>query len=394
MRRCERFLEVSEADEALLISAARDSRPVSGLTHNYYRYPARFSPAFARATIEAFTRPGDLILDPHVGGGTTLVEALASARHAIGVDISPLAEFVSTVKTTLFSDSELRRLERWARRLPAEIDMRKSSSRFSEYADGGYYRHLDEASRWRLRKAIEQGIASSKRLRSERLESFARCAILRTAQWALDGRKHLPSVSEFREKLSQSTTEMVMSAVELRNMIQTQGGNPWTRIFHRSAAGLETDVRICSLGSPRLVLTSPPYPGVHVLYHRWQVGGGKEAPAPFWIANKLDGSGASYYTMGDRKHAGLATYFANIKSTMSSVAAVADERTIIVQMIAFSDVSRQLDQYLMTMEKAGLHEVFLPSLQGERDGRLWRSVPNRRWYSDQRARHRARTRSY
>src|SRR5262249_8428730 len=37
-----------------------------------------------------------------------------------------------------------------------------------------------------------------------------------------------------------------------------------------------------------------------------------------------------------------------------------------------------------TMEEAGLREVLLPALQGERDGRLWRSVPSRRWYSDQR----------
>ena len=57
--------------------------------------------------------------------------------------------------------------------------------------------------------------------------------------------------------------------------------------------------------APRLVLTSPPYPGVHVLYHRWQVDGRKEAPLPFMIANKLDGAGLSYYTMGDRKYPGL-----------------------------------------------------------------------------------------
>jgi hypothetical protein len=36
------------------------------------------------------------------------------------------------------------------------------------------------------------------------------------------------------------------------------------------------------------------------------------------------------------------------------------------------------------MEEAGLQEYFLPLLKGERDGRLWRSVPSRRWYSDQR----------
>jgi hypothetical protein len=88
--------------------------------------------------------------------------------------------------------------------------------------------------------------------------------------------------------------------------------------------------------------------------------------------------------MGDRKHPGLKTYFENIRATMSSIAALANEQTTVVQMVAFSNPSWQLDRYLQTMEKAGLTEFFLPTLQGEADGRLWRSVPNRRWYSDQR----------
>ena len=41
-----------------------------------------------------------------------------------------------------------------------------------------------------------------------------------------------------------------------------------------------------------------------MLYHRWQVDGRKEAPLPFMIANKLDGAGSSFYTMGDRKYPG------------------------------------------------------------------------------------------
>lgn len=53
MNGCSQFVEIAGDFEASLIDAARDSRPVSGLTHNYYRYPARFSPAFAHAAIEA-----------------------------------------------------------------------------------------------------------------------------------------------------------------------------------------------------------------------------------------------------------------------------------------------------------------------------------------------------
>src|ERR1700728_4855826 len=149
-------VELPRRLQELLVAGARDSEPIRGLTHGYYKYPARFSPAFVRATIEAFTKPADLVLDNHVGGGTTLVEALALGRDAIGVDISALAGFVSTVKTTVLNDRELERLEEWAKRLVDVIHVRKSSHSLRAYDALGYYRHLNHPSRWRLRKAIEQ----------------------------------------------------------------------------------------------------------------------------------------------------------------------------------------------------------------------------------------------
>ena len=142
-----------EAAQCALIEAARNPEPVRGLTHCFYKYPARFSPIFARTAIEVFTEPGDLVVDPHVGGGTTLIEALASGRNGVGIDISALAEFVSRVKTTVMSPRELEHLSAWARRLPNVIDIHKPSVEFTEYADLGYYKHLKHRSRWRLRKA-------------------------------------------------------------------------------------------------------------------------------------------------------------------------------------------------------------------------------------------------
>jgi len=75
------MLRLPLAAETALVAGARDPQPVRGLTHGFYKYPARFSPSFARAAIEIFTQPGDLVLDNHVGGGTTLVEALALGRR-------------------------------------------------------------------------------------------------------------------------------------------------------------------------------------------------------------------------------------------------------------------------------------------------------------------------
>jgi len=377
-----RNLDLSDEAQAALVAAARDCAPVRGLTHGYYKYPARFSPVFAGAAINAFTQPGDLVLDPHVGGGTTLVEAIARGRECIGVDISSLAEFVTNVKCTVYSEAELETLERWGRRIASAVDIHKPSTPLADYEQLGYYKHLNHPSRWRFRKAIEQSIAAAIKLDTPRMEAFGRCVVLRSAQWALDGRSKRATIEDFRRTLEETADDMVNGARNLRRSVRNHGPQQSVTVLRRSAIGVEealTDMR-----APRLVVTSPPYPGVHVLYHRWQVDGRKEAPLPFMIANKLDGAGLSYYTMGDRKYPGLKTYFDNIKGSMSSVAALADRDTIVVQMVAFSAPEWQLPRYLETVEEAGLTEFRLPVLEGEADGRLWRSVPGRRWYSAQR----------
>jgi hypothetical protein len=240
------------------------------------------------------------------------------------------------------------------------------------------------STRWRLRKVIDQALSRAINLGSPRLEAFGRCVVLRTAQWALDGRKKPATLDEFRSRIEYTAREMLAGARALRAAALANKLRSNIKLMRRSAAGLENDHRIQNLGPPRLVLTSPPYPGVHVLYHRWQVDGRKEAPLPSVIANKLDGFGGSYYTMGDRRYPELKTYFENVHATMSSIAALAGRDTIVAQMVAFSEPSWQLERYLETMEEAGLVECFLLALKGQRDGRLWRSVPGRRWYSDQR----------
>lgn len=49
-------------------------------------HPARMLPAIAAHAIAAYTQPGDLVLDPMAGIGTTLVEAVHAGRDAIGVE--------------------------------------------------------------------------------------------------------------------------------------------------------------------------------------------------------------------------------------------------------------------------------------------------------------------
>lgn len=70
------------------------------LTHNIHRYSGKFIPQIAARAISLLSAPGELVLDPYCGSGTTLVEAAILGRRAIGVDLSPLAALIARTKIT------------------------------------------------------------------------------------------------------------------------------------------------------------------------------------------------------------------------------------------------------------------------------------------------------
>lgn len=78
-------------------------------THYLFRFPAKFHPPAVRCLIDRYSKPGETVLDPFCGSGTLLVEALLSGRAAIGLDVDPVAAFISRVKCTPLSPDDLRR---------------------------------------------------------------------------------------------------------------------------------------------------------------------------------------------------------------------------------------------------------------------------------------------
>jgi modification methylase len=51
------------------------------------RHPGKMLPALARRAIESYSEPGDLVVDPMCGIGTTLVEASDLGRRVVGVEL-------------------------------------------------------------------------------------------------------------------------------------------------------------------------------------------------------------------------------------------------------------------------------------------------------------------
>jgi DNA modification methylase len=52
-------------------------------------HPGKMLPALAREAIRRYSQPGELVLDPMCGIGTTLIEAVHLGRNAIGVELEP-----------------------------------------------------------------------------------------------------------------------------------------------------------------------------------------------------------------------------------------------------------------------------------------------------------------
>ncbi len=68
-------------------------------------HPATFPIALAKKVIELFTHQGELVLDPFIGSGTSLIAAQYLGRNAVGFDLQ--SAYISLCKQRLLSNGNL-----------------------------------------------------------------------------------------------------------------------------------------------------------------------------------------------------------------------------------------------------------------------------------------------
>ncbi len=84
--------------------------------HSWYRFVLSFPPHLVRQYLDRFEiEPGQTVLDPFCGSGTTLVECRKAGVKSVGVEAHPMAALASRVKTNWHLDP--RALTRRARRI-------------------------------------------------------------------------------------------------------------------------------------------------------------------------------------------------------------------------------------------------------------------------------------
>jgi hypothetical protein len=226
-------------------------------------------------------------------------------------------------------------------------------------------------------------------LPKDRQQKLARLALLAVGQWALDCKNETPTweamQTQFHDRLTDVTENYYRFAgrAAAASNISRCRLTETRRVINRSCEESHDDGRIPADWLPaKLVLTSPPYPGVHVLYHRWQINGRRETAAPFWLADCRDGAGEAYYCLGRRDQSELITYFARLGKAFSAVRNLIDEESLVVQLVAFSAPDWQLPAYLQKMTEVGFAEQRPICDEAHLfEGRIWRDVPGRKWYA-------------
>ena len=259
---------------ALLVRDLDFHDKVSGYaSHNFHPFPAKFPPQLPRLFITGLTRPGERVLDPMVGSGTTIVEALLAGRWGIGVDLDPLALLLCRVKTTPLALNEVEQvgIEVW-RRASRAVEKER------EGLEEELRRRFDPRTRefiayWFLPEAQVELVALAREIERVRLPpmraflwlAFSAIVIAKSGGVSLardlaHTRPHRDSSKPFRSPLAEFKKRVRQNLRGLGEIVR--GGQPV------SVIGGDAQRLPLAEGSVDLIVTSPPYAANAIDYMR------------------------------------------------------------------------------------------------------------------------------
>ena len=91
-----------------------DTNVVTPLTHGFHKYPGKFIPQIPEWAIKNYLSDREqVVLDPFVGSGTTLVESTVFGYDSFGIDIDPLSCLISKVKSTPLDPAQFLTISNW-----------------------------------------------------------------------------------------------------------------------------------------------------------------------------------------------------------------------------------------------------------------------------------------
>ena len=107
--------------------------------HAIHSYPARFIPQIPNKAIRTWTNPGEVVLDPFCGCGTTLLESVILGREAIGIDNNAVACLISRAKVADYTDEDIKILTDFLSKIDEKLSTLSKPLELPEYHNVSYW---------------------------------------------------------------------------------------------------------------------------------------------------------------------------------------------------------------------------------------------------------------
>ena len=358
-----------------LIEAANDKSSVRGYTHRFYNYPGGFSPVFVENAIKTFTKKKDLVLDPFMGGGTSLIEAVRLNRKIVGIDLNPIASFVTKVKLSKLSKAQINKIELWAFLMSQNLHYKiKTNHFYNEALSLINYKDLGRREIFNLKTIIKGTsfyLEKLKETKDKKVKDFLKLLILRCLHSTLHNTRPIPDFHVFRRKIRSNSLDMLEGMSSLDKYL-VNSRNKFS-IYSKSSLKAHKTKELKSK-KVKLIVTSPPYPGINISYSRWQIHGRRNTALPYFVLGIPVPENKSIFNFQSPRNKSYDIYFDKLEKIFKSIRKICSKDTVILQLVAFNRQNGIFEKYLKTLENCGFKE-----LKFKKQGRVWRKVPNRSW---------------
>lgn len=107
--------------------------------HRLHPYKGKYIPQLVEYFIdshiddfkkEVYFKPGDIILDPFLGSGTTIIQSLEMGIHSVGIDVSEFNCMIASCKATCYDDEYLQKA---IKKMLASLDLFEYDNKIQEF---------------------------------------------------------------------------------------------------------------------------------------------------------------------------------------------------------------------------------------------------------------------
>ena len=290
------------------------------LTHDLHPYPAKFIPQIPGTIISRLSRPGDCVLDPFGGSGTTALEAVRLGRRAISLDANPVATLIGRVKTAKENKVRFAEINGFHARLKEELQSLPKNPKelVNEYSR--YIPEIPNREKWFPDSScgelalIKARIASldSPEAKEVALLALSRIALRASYQDSETRYKSVPRDIPSRKTLTDYLKELesVREAIARTDASIRYGV---TTFFTADVRTIGNDV--LPNGVADLIVTSPPYGNAndYHLYHRFRL---------LWLGfdpKLLASVEIGSHLKHQREGSGFASYLADMESALNTI---------------------------------------------------------------------------